>query len=275
MQFVRLFYRLTAIALWTLILYLIHLIVKTILTPFKKTRRIWRRFLVKFWARGLAKIMAMYITIKGQPPTPPFFLVSNHLSYLDIILFFTQIHVIFVARGDLQHWPVFNLLIKVADTIFIDRGRKKDVMRVNVLISEAIKNNESIIVFPEGTSSSGEGILRFKPSLFEFPAKNQFPVSYASIHYRTPEHELPAYLSVCWWGDMTFGPHFFDLLKISKFYATIHFGERTITGEERKFLARESSKQIYMQFKPIVTNRETDELGNRLAPPQKKSDVSN
>lgn len=263
MQNFRLVYRLLAIAIWTLVLYPILLIVKILLTSFKNPRRIWRSFMVKLWARGLAKIIGMQITIQGIPPKPPFFLVSNHLSYLDIILLFTQIQVIFVAKGDLQHWPVFNLLIKVADTIFIDRGRKKDVMRVNDLIREAIQKNESILVFPEGTSTSGEGILRFNPSLFDFPAKNQFPVSYTSIHYRTPEHEPPAYLSVCWWGNMTFGPHFLDLLKISRFNAIIHFGDKTITGEDRKFLAQESRKLIHEKFVPVVIDRKTDEFGNR------------
>ena len=127
----------------------------------------------------------MRIATKGTPPKQPFLLVSNHVSYIDIILFFTQINTIFVAKGDLQHWPVFNLLIKVADTIFIDRARKKDVMRVNDLIRKALQNNEGIVVFPESTSSCGNRVLRFKPSLFEYAAQNNFPFSYASIYYET------------------------------------------------------------------------------------------
>ncbi|MFQ5627722.1 MAG: 1-acyl-sn-glycerol-3-phosphate acyltransferase [bacterium] len=264
MQYFRLVVRILAIILWTLVSYTTILLGKTILTYLKTPRRIWRSFFVKIWARGIAKIIGMRITTKGTPPKQPFLLVSNHLSYVDIILFFTQTHTIFVAKGDLQHWPLFNFLIKVADTIFIDRGRKKDVMRVNALIRRAIQNNEGIIVFPESTSSCGDGVLRFKPSLFEYAAQNRFPVSYASVSYETPEHEPPAFLSVCWWGDMELGPHFFDLMKISKFDATIHFGNGTVLGSDRKTLAQESWRLVSEQFVPINTKQVEDYVDNKF-----------
>lgn len=252
MRYFRLVVRVLAIVFWTSVIYSVLLFGKIILTHLKTARRVWRSFMVKMWARGIAKIIGMRITTKGTPPKQPFLLVSNHVSYIDIILFFTQINTIFVAQGDLQHWPVFNQLIKVADTIFIDRGRKKDVIRVNTLIGKAIQNYEGVIVFPEGTSSCGDGVLRFKPSLFEYAAQNNFPVSFASVHYQTPAKEPPAYLAVCWWGDMTLGPHFFDLMKISKIEATIHFGDRTISCDDRKALAQESWRLIAEQFAPIV-----------------------
>ena len=170
----------------------------------------WRNFIVQTWARMVALIVNMKVHAVGRPPRPPFFLVSNHLSDIDIIAYFTQVHCIFIAKAELASWPLFGWLSKTANTIFIDRHNHKDIPRVNALIERAIHDSDGVIDFPEGTSSKGSGILPFKSPLLEYAASNNFPVSYATIHYRTGAADPPAYLAVSWWGNMTFVPHFLD-----------------------------------------------------------------
>jgi 1-acyl-sn-glycerol-3-phosphate acyltransferase len=196
--------------------------------------------------------MNMKVHAEGQPPQPPFYLVSNHLSYIDIIAFFTQVHCIFVAKAELAQWPVFGWLAKSANTVFIDRKNRKDIPRVNALIEHAIHQSNGVIVFPESTSTKGSEVLPFKPALFEYAAEKKFPVSYATIHYRTGLSDPPAYRSVSWWGDMTFGGHFLDLLKLSKIDATITFGPATVTGNDRKNIAQELWNLINKQFLPTA-----------------------
>ena len=272
MQYFRLIFRTLGISIVSFITFCALAVGRGLFFRSGKGYAVWRGFVTRLWAKSIAKMIGMRITIKGSPPRPPFFLVSNHVSYIDIILLFTQVNAIFVAKGDLENWPIFNFLIKAGDTIFIDRAQRKDVVRVNRLIREAMLKSEGIIIFPEGTSSSGSDILLFKPSLFEYPAKNKLPVSYASIHYRTPECQTPAYLSVCWWGTMALEPHFFDLMKVPGFEATVHFGAEMIPGDNRKLLAQETYRRIKSIFVPIVKDVDTGEPEQFTAPFQRSAE---
>lgn len=250
MRMIRLCYRLLGLGLITLFDYALFHLVNVLASFSMPLRRRWRNFMVSMWAKTVAAIMNVKVHVKGQPPAPPFFLVSNHLSYLDIIAYFTQVHCIFVAKAELASWPIFGLLAKSANTMFIDRTNKKDILRVIALIEHAVHASDGVIVFPESTSTKGDEVLPFKSPLLEYAAGKNFPVSYATIHYRTGAADPPAHLAVCWWGDMTFGGHFLDLLKLSKIEATIAFGSTTINGNDRKMIAQELWQLVNKQFVP-------------------------
>jgi len=252
MRTFRLCYRLLLLAVGTIVLEAVLLIGKLFLCFAARWRIRWRNVLVQTWARMVALIVNMKVHAQGQPPKPPFYLVSNHLSYFDVLAYFTQLHCIFVAKAELASWPVFGFLAKSANTLFIDRGNKKDIQRINAQIEKAIHESDGVMVFPESTSSKGSEILPFKSPLLEYAAARQFPVSYATIQYRTGASDLPAYLSVCWWGEMTFGGHFLDLLKLSKIDATITFGPTTVRGDDRKKIAQELWDRLNQQFVPTV-----------------------
>jgi len=252
MRTFRLCYRLLALVLLTIFEYLLFTIGNFILFFFSAPRRHWRNFIVGAWAKTVASLVNMKVDVQGRPPRPPFFLVSNHLSYFDVIAYFTKVHCIFVAKAELATWPFFGWLAKAGNTLFIDRTNKKDIPRVIALIEKAIHESDGVMVFPEGTSSKGSEVLPFKSPLLEYAAEKNFPVSYATIHYRTAPFDPPAYLSVCWWGNMTFGGHFLDLLKLSRIEATLTFGSTTVQGHDRKTMAQELWNRINRQFVPTV-----------------------
>jgi 1-acyl-sn-glycerol-3-phosphate acyltransferase len=177
------------------------------------------------------------VTVRGAPPKPPFLLVSNHLSYVDVLVFASLLKCAFVARGDVANWPVIGSLCRGAATIFVDRDKRKDVARVNGLIGQAIGDGRGIVLFAEGTSTRGDAVLPFKSSLLEQAARADFAVSYAALGYRTREGEPPADLAVCWWGDMTFVKHVVSLLYLSEIKATVAFGAEPIRADDRKVLA--------------------------------------
>ncbi|KAA3656030.1 MAG: hypothetical protein DWQ10_16300, partial [Calditrichaeota bacterium] len=125
------------------------------------------------------------------------------------------------------------------------------IPRVNKQIIEAMKVNKGLIIFPEGTSSGGKDVLQFKPSLLDYPARNSFPISFATVHYKVGPQDPPAQWSVCYWNDMHFVSHFINMLKLSRIDATVQFGKETINSNNRKEIANQAWEKINAQFIPV------------------------
>jgi 1-acyl-sn-glycerol-3-phosphate acyltransferase len=214
----------------------------------------WRARVVRLWARGAVRIIGARVVSTGIPPKPPFVLVANHVSYLDIILLASQLETIFVSRADVSSWPLVGVLARIAGTLFINRRNKKDVLRINGLIESIQGSGGGVMFFPEGTTSMGDDVHRFKASLLAYPASRGLPVSYAAISYRTRNNTPPTHEAICWWGDMTFVPHLLALLGLPGFNATVVFGPETVSNGERKILAQTLEDRIRSLFKPIVTS---------------------
>lgn len=243
-------YRLISLCLLTAVLTVIWLAPIPLLGS--ERRSTWRGIMVTFWAKNAIRIMNARISVRGEPPTRPFFLVSNHLSYLDIILYQTQMPCVFVAKSEVAHWPVIGWLARAIGTLFINRKSKRDVVRVNAEIEEALNNRDGIILFPEGTSSKGERVLPFKTAILATVTTMKYPVYYASVSYTTPPGSPAASQSLCWWGDMTFADHVFGVLKLPSFEATIIFGDKAVLSTDRKEMAVFLNERISNSFIPVV-----------------------
>lgn len=204
------------------------------------------------WARGVARIMNLRVSVVGQAPEAPFILVSNHLGYVDIITLMSKAPGIFVSRADVAGWPVLGLLARAAHTIFIDRDLRRDVARVNTLIHDVLASGRGLLMFPEGTSSGGQEVLPFRSSLLEPAVQSEQAVSYASLSYDTPAGAGPPSEVVCWWGEMTFFDHFIGLLSLPRIEATITFGERPIQADTRHELARFLHQAISQIHQPTA-----------------------
>lgn len=252
MRTLRAFRKLVLMGFGTLGLYLLWQFGTLLLVLLRRRDHKWRTWIFRKWSRMMARTMGMKMSVRGIPPQPPFFLVTNHLSYIDILLLATQLDCLFVARNDLRSWPVLGHLATRMKTIYIDRSLRKDVVRVNQLLDEALAEGEGIVVFPEGTSSAGAQVGPFKPSLLELAVQRNQPISYAALGYDTSKEEKPAHLAVCWWADMAFSNHFFDLLKLPGFQAMLVFGNETVVETDRKVLAEKLHALVSQQFTPVV-----------------------
>lgn len=212
----------------------------------------WKNVVTKYFAKISISIIGMELNIKGTCPNPPFFLVSNHLSYIDILPLWCCCKGTFIAKSEISNWPFFGIGAKILGVLFINREDNRDIRRVNNLISEQIGDEQGIMLFPEGTSSKGNTVLPFNPSLLFYPAHKKVPVSYASIFYSTYSVDKPASEYICWWGDMSFFSHFFELLKLKRFQAKIVFGDEPVIDNNRKTLAKLLHQKVEEGFMPVT-----------------------
>jgi 1-acyl-sn-glycerol-3-phosphate acyltransferase len=252
MKSFRVIIRIPALFLATAVLFTTWLIGSYLVASFKDIRPRWRRFMLSAWGRSCAAIMGMRIVTSGESPLPPFFLVSNHLSYVDIIAYAACLGCIFISRGDLADWPGIGAFARGIGTIFINREKLQDIPRVIGEINHALDEGLGVVLFPEGSSGAGDRVMSFHASLLEPAAKANYPVSYATIRYQTEPDERPAYLAVNWWENLTFAQHGKELLKLSRFEAFITFGSHAIRSDDRKALAKSLQIAVDDQFVPMV-----------------------
>ncbi|MEM8960472.1 MAG: 1-acyl-sn-glycerol-3-phosphate acyltransferase [Acidobacteriota bacterium] len=231
--------------LWRLPVILIATIVcqtaLILIAPWRDRCRVWwlrwRNPLMRGWGRALLFGFGARVRVTGTPPTGSFLLVSNHLSYVDIPLLAAVVDAAFVAKADIAKWPFLGTTVRAGDTIFIDRGQRRDLVRVIDQMEAKWALPLGAIIFPEGTSSPGETILPFRPSLLEVAATRHKPVHWAVIRYHADDPKAPARDSVAWHGDALLVPHLFRLLCMPGFTAHIHFGATAVQATHRKELA--------------------------------------
>lgn len=252
----RAWFRLPLLAAWTLLGLLVFSGGTLLLLPVRGGRRFVRRAAFRGWARGVLRLLRIRIAVEGHAPEAPFYLVSNHLGYLDIVVYAALAPARFVAKREVRDWPLVGFLAALMGTIFVDRTCKRDAIRAVDALAEAVAGGDGVVVFAEATSSSGYSVLPFRPALLEGAARGGHPVHYASLSYRTPPDAPPAHLAVCWWGDMTFGAHLLGLSRLDWIEATVRHGKEPIAERDRKRLAARLHEAVSAQFTPVVTEPE-------------------
>ena len=192
-------------------------------------------------ARRLLRVFAVEIRVSGTPPESGL-LVSNHLGYLDVIALGSLNPSVFVARHDVQAWPVFGWLASRAGTIYIQRARRVHVGPVTAQIQAVLDTGGLVILFPEGTSSDGRTVLPFKSSLLEPATRPSLPLAAGWIQYELDDGDVGE--EVCYWKNMTFLPHLLNLLSKRRVRATIRFTAVKDRPADRKELARQLHAEV-------------------------------
>jgi 1-acyl-sn-glycerol-3-phosphate acyltransferase len=173
---------------------------------------------------------------RGEPSTEGLF-VFNHVSYLDIVTLAARHPVVFVAKKEVRSWPVIGWIAASAGTLFIDRKKRSDVARITEAMGELLKQGIRVCIFPEGTSSDGSRVLPFRTSLLEPAIAHDYPVTAGWIGYSLEEGD-PA-TEVCYWGDLSFGPHLLNLFTKRCIHASVAYTQAgNSTGCRKEFGAR-------------------------------------
>jgi 1-acyl-sn-glycerol-3-phosphate acyltransferase len=139
---------------------------------------------VGWWSARMLHVLGIRLESTGSPRGGPVLMVANHISWLDILAINAVQPARFVSKADVRHWPFLGYLVACGGTLFIERERKRDALRVVHQIAEALKAGETVAVFPEGTTGDGRGVLPFHANLLQAAIATETPVQPVVLHYR-------------------------------------------------------------------------------------------
>jgi 1-acyl-sn-glycerol-3-phosphate acyltransferase len=181
--------------------------------------------------RGILAGLGINFEVDGQLPGCGL-IVSNHLSYLDILLISAATPCFFVAKSEIGHWPFFGWAARRGGTIFLKRASMASANAAAGEIYDRLALSVPVLLFPEGTSTDGAQVLRFHSRLIAPAVAAGAPITAAAIRYEIEGGE--AERELCWYGDATLLPHLWKALGGSGFTARIHFGEPRIYADRRE-----------------------------------------
>jgi lyso-ornithine lipid O-acyltransferase len=192
-------------------------------------------------SRRVLKMFKLEPRVSGAVPSRGL-LISNHLSYLDIMVISAITPAVFVAKREVRSWPALGLCARLAGTLFVDRGRRLQVEEMNRGIQGALDAGALVVLFPEGTSSSGESVLPFKSALLEPAARGGNPLFVGCVQYALDDGDPGE--EVCYWGDHTFFPHMLNLMGKQTVRVTMRFARFEEEAANRKELAQRLREEI-------------------------------
>lgn len=191
--------------------------------------------------RRVLRVFVNEVAFTGPRPHEGL-LICNHLTYLDILLLSAISPCVFISKFEVKYWPVFGWFASLGGTVFVRRERRAEVGGVAEQIRRLLAEGLLVVLFPEGTSSNGQGVLPFKSALLEPAVGQTSPLFAASLDYSLADGVVAN--DVCYWGDMTLLPHFLNLLKKSFVQARVHFAEVQKPASDRKALARQLQAEV-------------------------------
>jgi len=237
MSVLRVCVRIPAAVLWTVLVLPLRLVVAParLWSPRGEARA--RTCLVRFWGRGLCRVLGLRLRIEGTPPNPPYFLVTNHLSFLDVAALAASAGCVFVARADVVFWPLIGQMAWLLDSVFIDRERRSDTLRVNALLERRLRQGYGVHFFGESRIAQDGAVHPFKAALLAYPARIAMPVHAAAIAYRAPEGWRPAPDVVIWHDGESFLAGVARVLGLPWCGITVSFADAPAVESDRKRLA--------------------------------------
>lgn len=218
--------------------------------------------LAGFW-RVFCRLIGIEVVVRGDICVDaPVLYVANHNSYLDIPILGAVVPGFFVAKSEVSSWPGIGFLARVAHTVFVERRAQRTAEQRDEL-QRRLDKGESLILFPEGTSSDGNRVLPFKSALFSVAERNggNLPVQPVSVAYThldgMPMGRLirPFY---AWYGDMILAPHAWAVLGLGRMRVELEFHPPlTLVGcGSRKHLSARAHRFVARGVGRALTGRQ-------------------
>lgn len=200
---------------------------------------------VQVWAAQLLALWGIRLDVRGTPPLAgPVLLVANHLSWLDILVLHAARHCRFVSKADVRRWPLVGFMASGAGTLYIERERRRDAMRMVRVMAAALADGDVLAVFPEGTTGDGSRLLPFHANLIQAAIAAQAPVQPVALRFADratgAAAQGPRYV-----GDETLVGSVWRTLSGPPIDAIVVYGEpQTADGRDRRAWARDLRQAV-------------------------------
>lgn len=169
---------------------------------------------IKRWSARLLALAGVEVRVSCRPGVQPAaraLIVSNHVSWLDIFVINSVEPCRFVAKSDIRDWPLIGWLCEKTGTIFISRGKLRDVRRIYQGLVASLHAGERVAFFPEGTTAAQGTLLPFHANLFEAAVEAEVPVQPYAVRYTDKSGRLHAAADFI--GEMSFVESMISVLK--------------------------------------------------------------
>lgn len=208
--------------------------------------------------RLVLRLLRVRVTVEGAPAQDrPLLIVSNHLSWLDIVVIGSAFPVSFIAKSEVGTWPVIGTFARMQRSVFIDRTRRTATREAHATMTERLAGGDPLVLFAEGTTSDGHRVLPFRSALIGAATSVAEEAGEARIQPLTVAYPgragsaspLPG-PDLAWHGDMDLLPHLKDVIAGPPIHAVLSFGDAEAIGADadRKVLARDLENAISARY---------------------------
>ncbi len=211
------------------------------------------RGLIRWWLGRVPRVLGIQVKVHGEPSPDAALLVANHISWLDIALLGgTAANPRFLSKQEVRHWPVIGWLAETSGTLFITRGKAGAAAQAAASIQQALQQGRPVLLFPEGTTTSGNDVKTFHGRLLAPAIDSNRAVQPVAIRY--PGLDGQTSPAIPYIDEQSLWDNLKGILGESGLHAEVHFlPPIQIAGQERKVLAAQCEARIRAVVKPETT----------------------
>jgi 1-acyl-sn-glycerol-3-phosphate acyltransferase len=145
---------------------------------------------VRRWSRRMLAALDIALEVQGTPRPGAKLIAANHVSWLDILAINAVAPARFVSKAEVRHWPLINRLVEAGGTLYLERERRRDALRVVHQVAEALQSGDTVAVFPEGTTGDGRALLPFHANILQAAIATGVPVQPVALRYADATHPV-------------------------------------------------------------------------------------
>jgi 1-acyl-sn-glycerol-3-phosphate acyltransferase len=211
-----------------------------------------RRRVVQRWSVRMLRCLGVRVRVSGHAHPGAVLMVANHVSWLDIpALHASAPQARFVSKSAIAHWPLLGRLARAGGTLFIERERKRDALRVVHEVADALKQADAVAVFPEGTTGAGHGVLPFHANLLQAAVTTATAVQPVVLRYSEPGR--PVSVAAQYIGDTTLVESLMKVCRARGLTVDVRFLPVEPAGElDRRVLAERLHDRIEAELRAIT-----------------------
>lgn len=242
------------VVIWLILEYLVcgFFMMKT-----TRDKKVWRQNAIRYVAKQCRRLLIyirLEVSYKFSRPDlfangKKYFMVCNHMSYLDILFLSAGEPAVFVTSVEMKETPFLGELSLLGGSYFVERRNRHKIPKEIQDLAQLMKEGFHIFVFPEATSTDGMNVLPFKKSMFKAAVAAGFDVLPVCLRYEEINGDLFSYKNkdqICWYGKMPFTPHFLRVMGLRSAKISVEYLDPISSREfpDRSLLADKAYEQI-------------------------------